>query len=244
MWRLHGASQQTAQGGLTSSKLEMKCRLVHFLILASSWSTIHSALPAPQLTSSSLSLCLQHPFVRSVTSNRPLRELVAEAKAEVMEEIEDNREEGEEDDAMELAVVTKPGSFLFTCPVLFIPWGLWSRWKKGPQNNWIHAPMLLLNQKTVITTWPYDMVDDPRKRNYCFAFELAAKCYFKKHVSYVLPYSLACTVFLNVLVCFHLTFTNSPLHQAVHHQRRCSPKKVSKAWSCVVIKPQSALQSL
>ncbi|KAM9348327.1 serine/threonine-protein kinase 10 [Symphorus nematophorus] len=47
---------------------------------------------------------LEHPFVRSVTSNRPLRELVAEAKAEVMEEIEDNREEGEEDDAMELTV--------------------------------------------------------------------------------------------------------------------------------------------
>uniref|UniRef100_A0A671X2S5 non-specific serine/threonine protein kinase n=1 Tax=Sparus aurata TaxID=8175 RepID=A0A671X2S5_SPAAU len=42
---------------------------------------------------------LEHPFVRSVTSNRPLRELVAEAKAEVMEEIEDNREEGEEDDS-------------------------------------------------------------------------------------------------------------------------------------------------
>uniref|UniRef100_A0A3Q1BFF1 non-specific serine/threonine protein kinase n=1 Tax=Amphiprion ocellaris TaxID=80972 RepID=A0A3Q1BFF1_AMPOC len=48
---------------------------------------------------------MEHPFVRSVTSNRPLRELVAEAKAEVMEEIEDNREEGEEDDAMELTVV-------------------------------------------------------------------------------------------------------------------------------------------
>ncbi|XP_070773347.1 serine/threonine-protein kinase 10 [Enoplosus armatus] len=47
---------------------------------------------------------MEHPFVRSVTSNRPLRELVAEAKAEVMEEIEDNREEGEEDDAMELTV--------------------------------------------------------------------------------------------------------------------------------------------
>uniref|UniRef100_A0A8C5N918 non-specific serine/threonine protein kinase n=1 Tax=Gouania willdenowi TaxID=441366 RepID=A0A8C5N918_GOUWI len=41
---------------------------------------------------------MEHPFVRSVTSNRPVRELVAEAKAEVMEEIEDNREEGEEDD--------------------------------------------------------------------------------------------------------------------------------------------------
>ncbi|XP_038564678.1 serine/threonine-protein kinase 10 [Micropterus salmoides] len=47
---------------------------------------------------------MEHPFVRSVTSNRPLRELVAEAKAEVMEEIEDNREEGEDDDAMELTV--------------------------------------------------------------------------------------------------------------------------------------------
>uniref|UniRef100_A0A3Q1I8K5 non-specific serine/threonine protein kinase n=1 Tax=Anabas testudineus TaxID=64144 RepID=A0A3Q1I8K5_ANATE len=48
---------------------------------------------------------LEHPFVSSVTSNRPLRELVAEAKAEVMEEIEDNREEGEEDDAMEVTLV-------------------------------------------------------------------------------------------------------------------------------------------
>ncbi|XP_069573926.1 serine/threonine-protein kinase 10 [Brachyistius frenatus] len=47
---------------------------------------------------------MEHPFVKSVTSNRPLRELVAEAKAEVMEEIEDNREEGEEDDALELTV--------------------------------------------------------------------------------------------------------------------------------------------
>ncbi|KAK2828114.1 hypothetical protein Q5P01_019148 [Channa striata] len=47
---------------------------------------------------------LEHPFVKSVTSNRPLRELVAEAKAEVMEEIEDNKEEGEEDDPMELSV--------------------------------------------------------------------------------------------------------------------------------------------
>lgn len=58
--------------------------------------------------------------MRSVTSNRPLRELVAEAKAEVMEEIEDNREEGEEDEAMELAVVTKPGSLCFSCFVLVI----------------------------------------------------------------------------------------------------------------------------
>uniref|UniRef100_A0A8C7W4R4 non-specific serine/threonine protein kinase n=1 Tax=Oncorhynchus mykiss TaxID=8022 RepID=A0A8C7W4R4_ONCMY len=47
---------------------------------------------------------LEHPFVCSVKTNRPLQELVAEAKAEVMEEIEDNREEGEEDDTAELTV--------------------------------------------------------------------------------------------------------------------------------------------
>nr|XP_056707176.1 serine/threonine-protein kinase 10 [Euleptes europaea] len=46
---------------------------------------------------------LEHPFVSKVTSNRALRRLVAEAKAEVMEEIEDNREEGEEDDSSESA---------------------------------------------------------------------------------------------------------------------------------------------
>uniref|UniRef100_A0AAZ3NR49 non-specific serine/threonine protein kinase n=1 Tax=Oncorhynchus tshawytscha TaxID=74940 RepID=A0AAZ3NR49_ONCTS len=41
--------------------------------------------------------------------NKPLRELVAEAKAEVMEEIEDNREEGEEEDTAELSVpVVRP----------------------------------------------------------------------------------------------------------------------------------------
>ena len=50
------------------------------------------------------SLSPQHPFVCSVKTNRPLQELVAEAKAEVMEEIEDNREEGEEDDTAELTV--------------------------------------------------------------------------------------------------------------------------------------------
>ncbi|XP_029924200.1 serine/threonine-protein kinase 10 [Myripristis murdjan] len=53
---------------------------------------------------------LEHPFVSSVKSNRPLRELVAEAKAEVMEEIEDNREEAEEDDATELTVTSRTSS--------------------------------------------------------------------------------------------------------------------------------------
>ncbi|XP_033834077.1 serine/threonine-protein kinase 10 [Periophthalmus magnuspinnatus] len=47
---------------------------------------------------------LEHRFVSSVNSNRPLRELVAEAKAEVMEEIEHNSEDGEEDETMELTV--------------------------------------------------------------------------------------------------------------------------------------------
>ncbi len=41
---------------------------------------------------------MQHPFVTSVTDSRPLRELVAEAKAEVTEEIEDLKEEEEEED--------------------------------------------------------------------------------------------------------------------------------------------------
>ncbi|XP_048052224.1 STE20-like kinase b [Megalobrama amblycephala] len=41
---------------------------------------------------------LQHPFVSSVTDNRPLRELIAEAKAEVTEEIEEMKEEEEEED--------------------------------------------------------------------------------------------------------------------------------------------------
>nr|XP_046266036.1 serine/threonine-protein kinase 10 [Scatophagus argus] len=65
---------------------------------------LKKALDKNPETRPSATQLLEHPFVKSVTSNRPLRELVAEAKAEVMEEIEDNREEGEEDDAMELTV--------------------------------------------------------------------------------------------------------------------------------------------
>ncbi|XP_004697186.1 serine/threonine-protein kinase 10 [Echinops telfairi] len=41
---------------------------------------------------------LEHPFVSSINNNKALRELVAEAKAEVMEEIEDGREEAEEEE--------------------------------------------------------------------------------------------------------------------------------------------------
>ncbi|KAJ8264303.1 hypothetical protein GJAV_G00147580 [Gymnothorax javanicus] len=47
---------------------------------------------------------LQHPFVTSVTDNRPLRELIAEAKAEVTEEIEEGKEEEEEEEHDQLLV--------------------------------------------------------------------------------------------------------------------------------------------
>lgn len=71
-----------------------------------------------------LFLAFQHPFVSKVTSNRALRELVAEAKAEVMEEIEDSRDEAEEDDSSESASVSTPG------PCLLVR--LW--WRKEPSN--------------------------------------------------------------------------------------------------------------
>ncbi|NXF00659.1 SLK kinase, partial [Smithornis capensis] len=41
---------------------------------------------------------LQHPFV-TATSNKPIRELIAEAKAEVTEEVEDGKDEDEEEEA-------------------------------------------------------------------------------------------------------------------------------------------------
>ncbi|XP_051772373.1 STE20-like serine/threonine-protein kinase isoform X2 [Ctenopharyngodon idella] len=41
---------------------------------------------------------LQHPFVSNVVDNRPLRELIAEAKAEVVEEFEEGKEEEEEEE--------------------------------------------------------------------------------------------------------------------------------------------------
>ncbi|XP_067278153.1 STE20-like serine/threonine-protein kinase isoform X1 [Pseudorasbora parva] len=41
---------------------------------------------------------LQHPFVSNVVDNKPLRELVAEAKAEVVEEVEEGKEEEEEEE--------------------------------------------------------------------------------------------------------------------------------------------------
>lgn len=43
-------------------------------------------------------ILFQHPFVSSVTDNKPLRELIAEAKAEVFEEFEEGKEEEEEEE--------------------------------------------------------------------------------------------------------------------------------------------------
>lgn len=52
--------------------------------------------------------CLvQHSFVSDVSDSKPLRELIAEAKAEVTEEIEEHKEDEEEEDA-EATLVCKP----------------------------------------------------------------------------------------------------------------------------------------
>ncbi|KAJ1126746.1 hypothetical protein NDU88_005152 [Pleurodeles waltl] len=63
---------------------------------------LRKALDKNPETRPSAAQLLEHPFVSNVTSNRALRELVAEAKAEVMDEIEDNRENGDEDESSDL----------------------------------------------------------------------------------------------------------------------------------------------
>ncbi|NXK19299.1 STK10 kinase, partial [Arenaria interpres] len=68
---------------------------------------LKTALDKNPETRPSAAQLLEHPFVSKVTSNRALRELVAEAKAEVMEEIEDTRDEAEDDDSSES--VSPPG---------------------------------------------------------------------------------------------------------------------------------------
>uniref|UniRef100_A0A8C0FNE8 non-specific serine/threonine protein kinase n=1 Tax=Bubo bubo TaxID=30461 RepID=A0A8C0FNE8_BUBBB len=86
---------------------------------------LKTALDKNPETRPSAAQLLEHPFVSKVTSNRALRELVAEAKAEVMEEIEDSRDEVEEDDSSESASVSAPGPVLASLPVH--PW-----WGKEP----------------------------------------------------------------------------------------------------------------
>ncbi|KAM5299135.1 serine/threonine-protein kinase 10 [Ctenodactylus gundi] len=76
------------------------------LLAPSKWSAefrdfLKIALDKNPETRPSAAQLLGHPFVSSVTSNKALRELVAEAKAEVMEEIEDGRDEGEEEEAVD-----------------------------------------------------------------------------------------------------------------------------------------------
>uniref|UniRef100_A0A8C2M1H8 non-specific serine/threonine protein kinase n=1 Tax=Cricetulus griseus TaxID=10029 RepID=A0A8C2M1H8_CRIGR len=74
------------------------------LLTPSKWSVefrdfLKIALDKNPETRPSAAQLLEHPFVSSVTSNKALRELVAEAKAEVMEEIEDARDDEEAMDA-------------------------------------------------------------------------------------------------------------------------------------------------
>uniref|UniRef100_A0A8C6RNK8 non-specific serine/threonine protein kinase n=1 Tax=Nannospalax galili TaxID=1026970 RepID=A0A8C6RNK8_NANGA len=67
------------------------------LLTPSKWSVefqdfLKIALDKNPETRPSAAQLLEHPFVSSITSNKALRELVAEAKAEVMEEIEDEED--------------------------------------------------------------------------------------------------------------------------------------------------------
>ncbi|XP_027697768.1 serine/threonine-protein kinase 10 isoform X1 [Vombatus ursinus] len=83
------------------------------LLTPSKWSLefrdfLKTALDKNPETRPTAAQLLEHPFVSKITNNKALRELVAEAKAEVMEEIEDNREEGEDDDSTE--TVSPPGT--------------------------------------------------------------------------------------------------------------------------------------
>lgn len=91
--------------------------------------------------------------MKGVTTNRPLRELVAEAKAEVMEEIEDNREEGEEDDPAELPTVRQtPLSFTTHTRSLFQLLCLSEGSDEGKVTQGRLLPLALKN-KNMMTSW-------------------------------------------------------------------------------------------
>ena len=64
-------------------------------------------------------MCPQHPFVSSVVDSKPLRELIAEAKAEVTEEIEESKEE-EEDEADTQPVGKRPHTASFRMITMII----------------------------------------------------------------------------------------------------------------------------
>ncbi|XP_055968284.1 serine/threonine-protein kinase 10 [Sorex fumeus] len=88
------------------------------LLTPSKWSAdfrdfLRMALDKSPESRPSATQLLEHPFVRGVSSNKALRELVAEAKAEVMEEIEHGQDEVEDEDTADpadAAPVNPPGT--------------------------------------------------------------------------------------------------------------------------------------
>ncbi|XP_054984213.1 serine/threonine-protein kinase 10 [Sorex araneus] len=78
------------------------------LLTPSKWSAdfrdfLKMALDKSPESRPSATQLLEHPFVRGVSSNKALRELVAEAKAEVMEEVEHGQDEAEDEDPVDTA---------------------------------------------------------------------------------------------------------------------------------------------
>lgn len=64
----------------------------------------HTLQSSSVVTERSLFNDQQHPFV-TIDSNKPIRELIAEAKAEVTEEVEDGKEE-DDDEEIENSLVS------------------------------------------------------------------------------------------------------------------------------------------
>nr|AAI70022.1 Serine/threonine kinase 10 (polo-like kinase kinase 1) [Xenopus laevis] len=70
-------------------------------------SFLKTALDKNPETRPSAAQLLEHPFVKKASGNKPLRDLVAEAKAEVLDEIEEQGEAEEEEDSDMLSPKTK-----------------------------------------------------------------------------------------------------------------------------------------